>query len=786
MTKKRLFVLGLILLGLFIFFLPKLLSFSWGTRLLTTLLPGKMHIESLSLSWLGPQHVKQFCYQKDALSITCERIDLSSSLFSLLKPKEIECFDMKIPWIQDCDVENSTICINAMQTRVSTVHVTSTHIHVDGTNLGPSKAQGTFLLDMTIDGQKLLLDAHLESFPVDCIRPFILIPSWLGSTLTLQCQASLANQEGSGTLSLQTESLHTELAMTLQNGSITLSHPIDIRMQAPIPLVLHLDTLSIPKDYEHIALQGDLSFLQNHRLTFACHDLSHELHLNYQGPLLTGSGMLCYQKPHTWVFSRLQILKDQQNIFTSKHVEISQEQDKWTLNGTISDGFLLTLLGDTLTLTIENGKHDTVSYLTKTPLLSLDGTCRHASSYEINSAFTYILTPESYALYRTPFRLLNPTLIEGSIKDCVIEQGKLSSLKKGLFAIKKTLLQHQTTYPLILESFEVSLSQQQTNTPIIFSSNLLSDVGSMKAQGAFTSHHLHLLECTMQHLSSALLDALLLRKDNLFTTLFGAECSLQGSFHDTGPASLTFSAPQGSLSCHGYIKDDTFFLQEPLHASLQITESSSHLLTGSSTWSTERPITLTIPKENVMIPLHNILYTYIPQASIDLGKIRCQGSDALFMLLKTLKAPHKKPLELWFAPIDLHLQKGELEIERSEILVANTYELAYWGKIDCIRYFANLTLGITAQALEKGLLITNLPKDYVLKLPLQGPLDHIELNTTTATSKIAALLLWQSGVIEKHLGPFGQILKQAVPPPGGEGPTPPAKTPFPWQKKSRP
>ena len=156
-------------------------------------------------------------------------------------------------------------------------------------------------------------------------------------------------------------------------------------------------------------------------------------------------------------------------------------------------------------------------------------------------------------------------------------------------------------------------------------------------------------------------------------------------------------------------------------------------------------------------------------------------------LLKSKQAGQNKQLELWFAPIDFSIRQGVLDLERTEVLVASTYDIALWGRIDIPANRVNMVLGLTAPCLNAAFNIRDLPSDYVLHIPLTGTLDHVELNKTVATSKIVALTLWQSKSVA---GPaagvggalVGGLLNKVLTPPGNEGSTPKAKKPYPWEK----
>src|SRR5258706_13431620 len=103
-----------------------------------------------------------------------------------------------------------------------------------------------------------------------------------------------------------------------------------------------------------------------------------------------------------------------------------------------------------------------------------------------------------------------------------------------------------------------------------------------------------------------------------------------------------------------------------------------------------------------------------------------------------------------------------------------------------------MILGLTAQCLKKAFGINNLPPNYILQIPLKGPMDNVKLDTKKATSKITALMLWQksalaAGSIGK--GSTGVLLQDLIgklatlPDKDKQAPSP--KHPFPWEKESK-
>ena len=201
------------------------------------------------------------------------------------------------------------------------------------------------------------------------------------------------------------------------------------------------------------------------------------------------------------------------------------------------------------------------------------------------------------------------------------------------------------------------------------------------------------------------------------------------------------------------------------------------------------PLTLTIPSQGFSFPIHsmNLAEIQIPFMRVDFGKLYCKNKGAMVSFLKQLKSkePEGKDIQIWFAPMDLQIKQGVVDVERTEILLDKTYDVALWGEVNLPNNSVDMIFGLTAQALREAFGIQELPDSYVLKIPIQGTLQNIKVKSGTATSKITALLLWQSKALSDAIGPFGGLLKKVIPPPGGDGKAPAPKTPYPWQENSK-
>ncbi len=282
--------------------------------------------------------------------------------------------------------------------------------------------------------------------------------------------------------------------------------------------------------------------------------------------------------------------------------------------------------------------------------------------------------------------------------------------------------------------------------------------------------------------------------------------SVTGSLHTdltagNGPLTLQINTPFTRLSLKGRLMGGILTLEESLLAEITLSESLSHTFLQKTNplsldiVTSEGPMTLTVEKEGFSFPLFpwNINAAMVPHARIDLGKITCHNKgnlSSMLGLLKLAQFSREKDLKLWFAPLDLSLKSGIVDCDRTEILLDNLLDIATWGKIDLNRSRVDAVLGIPASALETAFGLKGLPEDYVLQLPMKGPIGDVQIDTSKATAKIALLLAWKQGtsgaggILGGPQGAaIGGLLGKLAQLPDAKNPAPPAKHPFPWESQ---
>lgn len=448
----------------------------------------------------------------------------------------------------------------------------------------------------------------------------------------------------------------------------------------------------------------------------------------------------------------------------------------------------------------------------------------------------FTLTPKAYeslAKYTNrPFYLEKNTVIKASISELKVPflspVSKTPDLKRLLIQAQienqEISFKHKDTKKsLQLQNSKLFLQKKDEKTPLTLRLDTFAE-GSQKGslhidavckqlltpQGDFQLSHMHCdLNAAFKTFPSGALDIALPsngKQKDPFVNLLGSsfDLSLKASLQDAaGPIQLQLKSPNVQFSLDGALKAGTLVLNQNMWLQCAITPATSRVLLQEvnplsiSSLSSTTPLTLEIASQGFSVPVSpfSLQNIQIPQGRITLGKLFCHNEGNLNLtlgLLKSQQIAQNDQLVLWFAPLDFHIKQGIVQVDRTEILIADIYDVALWGKIDLPGNRVNMNLGLTAPCLKAALNVRDLPADYVLHIPLTGTLDHVDLNKKVATSKIVALTLWQNKELAGSAagGGFGGalvggLLNQVLTPPGNDSPTPPAKHPFPWESKPK-
>lgn len=514
---------------------------------------------------------------------------------------------------------------------------------------------------------------------------------------------------------------------------------------------------------------------------------------------------------------------------------------------------LTSLLSDVISLHLEGKTHnqaDEVSFQMSSQLLSCEGQLiADAEKLFIKKPLliSYHLTPEGFDQLSNgketlPFTLTKPSDISFNIHDLLLPLKR--DPEKHFFFQDRTLisnnlskwhLQAELKSPffsfrdkkqskeIILEEVKLSLSKQPLLAPSKL--DIASDVLTLSEQGSkegqmrlnlqvsdlFTlegglnwdAMKLH-LKLALDNMPSSALDlgAYYLGGQAFFQDLFGpmviakAELEIQNL---TGPFDININSKESRLLISGLLDQGTLSLKQPIHAQLNLSKNMSKLFLnhlnplGIEYIESPHPITLHVESAGFSLPLfpYNPKQLQIKFAQVEIGKVHCVSNGNLSLTLSLLKyANASGSLDLWFTPMEFSINSGIVNLTRTDILVANSFQLALWGITNIPEENVDMTLGITAQALRSAFNIGGLPDGYVLRIPVKGRFGDIRIDTKRATSKIAAVLALQQGgaLVEQFGGKggalFGGILKQVQVLPDMDNPAPAPHDPLPWEKSA--
>ncbi len=470
----------------------------------------------------------------------------------------------------------------------------------------------------------------------------------------------------------------------------------------------------------------------------------------------------------------------------------------------VPDSSLESVIGNVFNL-----KLDTKSSLEKqlytfylsSPLVKMQGTAdwdkkeEKISAHSIPLSFT--LTQDNYAFLGSFIKLPSLTVVEPSVFQGTINQLSFYTKSKGFFPMPyRASLSFNTTMKnenLILahqdESSSISLQIKANVSEESISSQIQGTI-SAKKQGSFFSDISWIKQTEALQAEIRTLEV----PTYLFEGLF-PEISLQklcGPSMDltlhtkllakSGPLSLEILSPYSSFFLEGLLQKEAITLNKPFYCQLNKEAGSYVLKELFPSLQPKNPISIKIASgETLSFSLNSMQRIFptmvIPTLEIEMGKMLCHNqnfANSLFNLLKINQFNASLTFNLWIAPITLHIDKGLITVERVELLLADLYEIAVWGKVK--DHSLNMKIGLPSSTLAKAFQIQNLPDDYVLPLTLEGSLENPKINLKKAAAKIAALFICQ----QENKNPLNIFFPSCKP--LQKMLVPPAKHPFPWEQ----
>ena len=281
----------------------------------------------------------------------------------------------------------------------------------------------------------------------------------------------------------------------------------------------------------------------------------------------------------------------------------------------------------------------------------------------------------------------------------------------------------------------------------------------------------------------------LLKIDGLCAAVLGDTLNLKGkaTLHQAeGVLEAFISSTYLTTNIHAKLSDEALTLKEPIKAVWQLTEPLSErlinsfnplLLTGVRA---KNPIVLNVGEKGFSLNKPFSLKTLtIKTGSLNMGQIECQSGPSLNSLLSLFKRTSvSSKVNVWLTPVFFQLEKGVLELDRTDALLADSIHVCTWGSIDLPKDSLHMFLGIPADTLNHLFSIKNVHPNYVLKIPIRGSVRDPEMDTGPAAAKIAKMAASQQiPKAKKFLNPLIHVFSSVQ----EEGDAPPPKSPFPWK-----
>ena len=762
MSFTKICCITCIIIIAFFLFLPSLISTKLGTKTLTYVLEKKfakkVQLSDLHLSWFGKQKISQLeIIDYNQLWFSSPEITIDTPLISLVlfhKLHNLIIVDPKLVWEEKMPISSYkknpytalyfVYAFDGLEIRNGSftgVFLTYPNIGFDQINLKWDRKKDTSSLVLEANSlqnqtqgfvklqsnflfpeKTAFLSLQSEHFPCDLFAYIFDLPaSWLGSSFSTQADLKLiVSPKQIGNISGHLDFVLAKAAQI--KGSADVEATFSIKEHRMIPLTLTTTCTNIPTELLTL-------FTQDSSINSLMGDVF-DLKLDIDGPLYAfdlSSPLLKMQGNAHWDKNKAQLLAD-----------------------------------------------------------------------AIPISFT--LTQENYAFIRSLIKLPSLTLVEPSLFQGVINQILVGTKNIGFFPLLNFRdLSFNATF--INEKVKVAfqektslISSLQIKTHVsedLFSSQIQADILDKK-QGSFFSdiswkkqaQDLN-VEVRCQAVPSYLLEGLFPQIS--LQTLLGP--SIDATLHTklvarNGPLSIEILSPYFSFSLEGKVARETITLSKPFYCQMN-KEAGDYarkkIFPFFSFLQPKNPISIKIAAGETIgfsYPFSSTELS-IPTAEIEIGKTLCYNqsvSRALLNLLKIHKFDVSLQFALWIAPIRMHINKGLIDLERVEMLLADLYEIAIWGKVDVKNNIVRMKVGLPASTLSKAFNIPNLSDDYVLALKLEGDLKNPQIDIKKAAAKIAALFICQ----QEHKNPLNIFFPSCKP--LQKTPIPPAKHPFPWEQ----
>jgi hypothetical protein len=334
---------------------------------------------------------------------------------------------------------------------------------------------------------------------------------------------------------------------------------------------------------------------------------------------------------------------------------------------------------------------------------------------------------------------------------------------------------------------QIHAAVEQTNVQATGITTANGIKGSFIVQGTAVTAEQFDLAFSADSMPTDPFDCLLGFKGDL-TAVLGSSFNIKGSLanhSNEGSFIANLSSVTAQASVQAIFTPTSVTLTAPFSANGPIPLSIRTELAKKGI-SLKDPVSIQVANDSFYMSRPFALDTLqISSASVNLGRIAVQKPakfDSIATFLKMPQLSNPNQLDIWLTPADFSLQDGLVQLERVDFFLAQSLHLCCWGQMDLSKERLSMTLGIPADALAQTGLLSNIPSDYVLQVPVSGTFENPKFDTKTAALQIAGA--FASDQVQKvggGLSILGDLVGKTVNTITQPNPTPPQRYQLPWQ-----
>jgi len=263
--------------------------------------------------------------------------------------------------------------------------------------------------------------------------------------------------------------------------------------------------------------------------------------------------------------------------------------------------------------------------------------------------------------------------------------------------------------------------------------------------------------------------------------------------HGKGTIQADLRGTLGTLNVDGNLENGFFTLNQPLTASLHVTPKLGHSVLQplvpflSTAYRSDKPITISISEEGFQFPFltGDLSQIRIEKGMVDFGRVYFHYGKQIEEILSVLNfsIPSDKGILVWFTPLYFSMKENVVECKRTDMLIAELFPVAMWGKVDFGNDKVRLMLGLSGKALKNAFGIQGVPNEALLQLPLRGSTSAAQIDKSKSVARVASLIAHAKGGAEGAvIGSLVDILSGTL---GEKKPPKPTTYPFPWSDNSQ-